>query len=66
MDGIAPGVRVIDITHQSEPYNIAMGAELTIPRKGLKFIDGNRSGRIAYEHVQRPPGGGWQAGSQDL
>lgn len=26
MDGIAPGVRVIDITHQSEPYNIAMGA----------------------------------------
>ena len=28
MDGIAPGVRVIDITHQSEPYNIAMGARL--------------------------------------
>jgi len=26
MDGIAPGVRVIDITHQSEPYNIVMGA----------------------------------------
>ncbi|MGA3370351.1 MAG: SAM-dependent chlorinase/fluorinase [Terracidiphilus sp.] len=26
MDGIAPGVRVIDITHQSEPFNIAMGA----------------------------------------
>jgi S-adenosylmethionine hydrolase len=26
MDGIAPGVRIIDITHQSEPYNIAMGA----------------------------------------
>jgi S-adenosylmethionine hydrolase len=26
MDGIAPGARVIDITHQSEPYNIAMGA----------------------------------------
>jgi len=26
MDGVAPGVRVIDITHQSEPYNIAMGA----------------------------------------
>jgi hypothetical protein len=26
MDGIAPGVRVIDITHQSEPYNLAMGA----------------------------------------
>jgi hypothetical protein len=28
MDGVAPGVRVIDITHQSEPYNIAMGARL--------------------------------------
>src|SRR5208282_5367197 len=26
MDGVAPGVRVIDITHQSEPFNIAMGA----------------------------------------
>jgi hypothetical protein len=26
MEGIAPGVRIIDITHQSEPYNIAMGA----------------------------------------
>src|ERR1039457_2547777 len=26
MDGVAPGARVIDITHQSEPYNIAMGA----------------------------------------
>jgi len=26
MDGVAPGVRVIDITHQAEPYNIAMGA----------------------------------------
>src|SRR5450631_259557 len=26
MDGIAPGIRIIDITHQSEPYNIAMGA----------------------------------------
>jgi S-adenosylmethionine hydrolase len=26
MEGVAPGVRVIDITHQSEPYNIAMGA----------------------------------------
>ncbi len=26
MDGIDPGVRIIDITHQSEPYNIAMGA----------------------------------------
>ncbi|HEY1256926.1 MAG TPA: SAM-dependent chlorinase/fluorinase [Terracidiphilus sp.] len=26
MDGIAPGVRILDITHQSEPYNIAMGA----------------------------------------
>jgi S-adenosylmethionine hydrolase len=26
MEGIAPGVRVIDITHLSEPYNIAMGA----------------------------------------
>ncbi len=26
MDGIAPGMRVIDITHQSEPFNIAMGA----------------------------------------
>ena len=28
MDGIAPGVRILDITHQSEPYNIAMGARL--------------------------------------
>jgi S-adenosylmethionine hydrolase len=28
MEGIAPGVRIIDITHQSEPYNIAMGARL--------------------------------------
>lgn len=26
MDGVAPGVRVLDITHQSEPFNIAMGA----------------------------------------
>jgi hypothetical protein len=26
MDGVAPGVRIIDITHQSVPYNIAMGA----------------------------------------
>src|ERR1700722_11188107 len=26
MDGVAPGVRIIDLTHQSEPYNIAMGA----------------------------------------
>ncbi len=26
MDRVAPGVRIIDITHQSEPYNIAMGA----------------------------------------
>ena len=26
MDGVAPGIRIIDITHQSEPYNIAMGA----------------------------------------
>lgn len=26
MVGVAPGVRIIDITHQSEPYNIAMGA----------------------------------------
>jgi len=26
MDGIAPGVHILDITHQSEPYNIAMGA----------------------------------------
>ena len=26
MDGIAPGVRILDITHQSEPYDIAMGA----------------------------------------
>ena len=26
MDGVAPGVHIIDITHQSEPYNIAMGA----------------------------------------
>lgn len=28
MNGIAPGARVIDITHQSEPFNIAMGARL--------------------------------------
>jgi S-adenosylmethionine hydrolase len=28
MEGIAPGVRIIDITHQSEPYNSAMGARL--------------------------------------
>jgi hypothetical protein len=26
MDDVAPGVRIIDITHQSEPFNIAMGA----------------------------------------
>jgi S-adenosylmethionine hydrolase len=26
MEGVAPGVRVLDITHQSEPFNIAMGA----------------------------------------
>jgi S-adenosylmethionine hydrolase len=26
MEGVAPGVHVIDITHQSEPFNIAMGA----------------------------------------
>jgi S-adenosylmethionine hydrolase len=26
MDSVAPGVRIFDITHQSEPYNIAMGA----------------------------------------
>jgi S-adenosylmethionine hydrolase len=26
MAGVAPGVRILDITHQSEPYNIAMGA----------------------------------------
>lgn len=26
MDGVAPGVRILDITQQSEPYNIAMGA----------------------------------------
>jgi len=26
MEGVAPGVRVLDITHQAEPYNIAMGA----------------------------------------
>jgi S-adenosylmethionine hydrolase len=26
MEGIAPGVRTLDITHQSEPYNIGMGA----------------------------------------
>jgi S-adenosylmethionine hydrolase len=26
MDGIAPGARIIDITHESEPYNIAAGA----------------------------------------
>ena len=34
MDGVAPGVRIIDITHQSEPYNIAMGARFlagTVP-----------------------------------
>ena len=28
MIGIAPDVRILDITHQSEPYNIAMGARL--------------------------------------
>jgi hypothetical protein len=28
MEGVAPGVHVIDISHQSEPYNIAMGARL--------------------------------------
>jgi S-adenosylmethionine hydrolase len=28
MEGVAPGVRVLDITHQSEPFNIAMGARL--------------------------------------
>jgi S-adenosylmethionine hydrolase len=28
MIGIAPEVRILDITHQSEPYNIAMGARL--------------------------------------
>jgi hypothetical protein len=28
MTGIAPGARILDITHQSEPYNIAMGARL--------------------------------------
>jgi S-adenosylmethionine hydrolase len=28
MDSIAPGARILDITHQSEPYNIAMGARL--------------------------------------
>jgi S-adenosylmethionine hydrolase len=28
MDGIAPGARIIDITHESEPFNIAMGARL--------------------------------------
>lgn len=28
MDGVAPGVHIIDITHQSEPFNIAMGARL--------------------------------------
>lgn len=28
MEGIAPGVRIIDITHQAQPYNIAMGARL--------------------------------------
>ena len=28
MEGVAPGVHVIDITHQAEPYNIAMGARL--------------------------------------
>jgi S-adenosylmethionine hydrolase len=26
MDGVAPGVRILDLTHQSEPFNIAMGA----------------------------------------
>ena len=26
MEGVAPGVRILDITHQSKPYNIAMGA----------------------------------------
>ena len=26
MEGIAPQARILDITHQSEPYNIAMGA----------------------------------------
>ena len=26
IDSVAPGVRIIDITHQSEPYNVAMGA----------------------------------------
>lgn len=26
MEGVAPGAHVIDITHQSEPYDIAMGA----------------------------------------
>lgn len=30
MDGVAPGVRIIDITHQSEPYNIAMGARYLV------------------------------------
>jgi S-adenosylmethionine hydrolase len=30
MDGVAPGVRVIDITHQSEPFNIAMGARFLV------------------------------------
>ena len=28
MDGIAPGVRILDITHQSVPFDIAMGARL--------------------------------------
>lgn len=28
MEGVAPGVHIIDITHESEPYNIAMGARL--------------------------------------
>ena len=28
MEGIAPGVHVIDITHEEEPFNIAMGARL--------------------------------------
>jgi S-adenosylmethionine hydrolase len=28
MIGIAPDARILDITHQSEPYNIAMGARL--------------------------------------
>ena len=28
MDGITPGVRILDITHQAQPFNIAMGARL--------------------------------------